>query len=219
MLNPFKPIMSKKVQWCFWHMKCLMFILLGLPYKVGMSPLIDHSGRLHTRKRATIKDIVVNREVGYWPNKRTLRTNAMQHLVTNVSESLSNMFIVWPAPTCFKVVLAAIKGNCGKPRLSAYAFQSGILEYFTKHRLFPSGVVAEIPSVRDWALRNAMAVKKLDSWLCHTTSFCHAMYIEIRFDSRSKDAQTLFGPLMLCKNVYMYTCMGWCTYVDVFVYM
>lgn len=34
------------------------------PLEVGMSILVDHSGKLFTRKKATIKDIISNREVG-----------------------------------------------------------------------------------------------------------------------------------------------------------
>lgn len=154
------------------------FFNVQFRFEAGMSLLVDHSGRLFTRKRVTIKDIVANRKVGCWPNKGKMNTNYIYNSEKIWSpmlwESLPGIFIIfiiWPVPTCFQVVPAAVKGNRGKSRVSAYVLQGAILEYFTKHRLFPSGVAAEIASVRDWALRNAVAVKKLDSWLCHAARY------------------------------------------------
>lgn len=62
-----------------------------------------------------------------------------------------------------EVVLAVVKAANGKSRVSAYVIQEALLSFFTKHRLYPSGIYSEIPACRDWALRNAVAIKKLVS--------------------------------------------------------
>ena len=60
-----------------------------------------------------------------------------------------------------QVILATIKGAGGKVRLSAYTLQKAILHHYTHHKLFPSGIYADIPSVRERALKYAVALKKL----------------------------------------------------------
>lgn len=59
------------------------------------------------------------------------------------------------------MVLATIKGACGKVRLSAYVLQKALLHHYTKHKLFPAGVYADLPCVQEWALKHAVAIKKL----------------------------------------------------------
>lgn len=56
-----------------------------------------------------------------------------------------------------------MKGAGGKPRLSSRVLQAAILQVFTEQRLFPQGVYAEIPSVQEWAMRHAKALKRLVS--------------------------------------------------------
>ena len=36
--------------------------MFGLIAQVGMTLVIDHSGRVHTQRKPTIKDVVVNKE-------------------------------------------------------------------------------------------------------------------------------------------------------------
>ncbi|CAL1135652.1 unnamed protein product [Cladocopium goreaui] len=91
--------------------------------EVGLTVLVDHSGKLFTRQKCTIKDIIVNQEV----------------------------------------LLATIKGANGKSRVSAYVLQKALLEFFTQFKLFPMGVYADIPAVQSWALKYAVAIKKLVS--------------------------------------------------------
>lgn len=57
--------------------------------------------------------------------------------------------------------MAVIKGAQGAPRVSAYTMQDALLRFYTKHRLFPSGLYAEIPAVQSWALKYGLAIKKI----------------------------------------------------------
>jgi len=59
------------------------------------------------------------------------------------------------------VILATIKGACGKVRLSAHELAKALLHHYTKKKLFPAGVYADLPCVQDWALKHAVAIKKL----------------------------------------------------------
>ena len=69
-----------------------------------------------------------------------------------------------------EVLLATIKGANGKPRVSAYVLQKALLEFFTQFKLFPMGVYADIPAVQSWALKYAVAIKKLVTFLHHFKS-------------------------------------------------
>jgi len=62
-----------------------------------------------------------------------------------------------------EVVLGAIKGasSSGKARLSAYVLQKAILTCYTRMKLFPTGIFADIPSVEDWALKHGVALKRM----------------------------------------------------------
>ena len=60
-----------------------------------------------------------------------------------------------------QAILAVIKGLNGKARGSAYVLRDAILTFFTKNKLFPTGIYADIPSVADWGLRHGLALKKL----------------------------------------------------------
>ena len=64
------------------------------------------------------------------------------------------------------MVLATIKGANGSVRLSAYTLQKALLFHYTQNKLFPSGIYADIPSVQEWALKYAVAIKKLVPLLC-----------------------------------------------------
>ena len=63
--------------------------------------------------------------------------------------------------TASQVILAAIKGAKGHSRLSAYTIRKALLAVYTQKRLFPSGIYAEVPAVQEWALKVAVAIKKL----------------------------------------------------------
>ena len=64
-----------------------------------------------------------------------------------------------------QVILAVVKGLQGRTRASAYVLQKAILDFYSGCKLFPSGVVAELPSVQTWALKHGLALKKLDTHL------------------------------------------------------
>ena len=66
---------------------------------------------------------------------------------------------------CPEVVLAAVEGCQGKPRITPYTLQTGILKHYTRAGLYPQGVVEEIPAVQDWGLKNGIALSKLVSSL------------------------------------------------------
>lgn len=46
-------------------------------------------------------------------------------------------------------------------RLSAYVLQKALLHHYTRQKLFPAGVYADLPCVQEWALKHAVAIKKL----------------------------------------------------------
>lgn len=66
--------------------------------------------------------------------------------------------------TC-QVILATIHGLVNSrhvsQRLSAYVLRDAILQYYSVNRLFPNGLVSELPCVRDWALKAGACLKKL----------------------------------------------------------
>ena len=64
-----------------------------------------------------------------------------------------------------QVVLAVVKGLRGQTRASAYVLQRAILEFYSGSKLYPSGVVSELPAVQTWALKHGLALKKLDTHL------------------------------------------------------
>ena len=67
--------------------------------------------------------------------------------------------------TPYQVILAVVKGSQGKCRMSAYVLKRAILHFYGKCRLFPKGVVAELESVQDWALKTGKALRRLVNWL------------------------------------------------------
>ena len=60
-----------------------------------------------------------------------------------------------------EVVLAVIKGAKGVARVSAWTLQKAILHFFTEQRLYPTGIFSDLPCVQAWALKHAVAIKKL----------------------------------------------------------
>ena len=60
-----------------------------------------------------------------------------------------------------KVVLAVVKGAEGVSRISAYSLQKAILHFYTEQHLYPTGVFSDLPCVQAWALKYAVAIKKL----------------------------------------------------------
>eukprot|EP00435_Cladocopium_sp_Y103_P064464 s758_g26.t1 len=69
-------------------------------------------------------------------------------------------------PKLKEVVMATIKGSLDcenkAPQMSAYTIQSAILQFYTKHKLFPQGLSPLVPAVVDWALKHGAIIKKLD---------------------------------------------------------
>ena len=64
-----------------------------------------------------------------------------------------------------EVLLAVIKGANGRSHLSHHVLMRAILHFYTQHRLFPNGVVAEMSSTQEWAVKMAKALKRMDFWL------------------------------------------------------
>ena len=60
-----------------------------------------------------------------------------------------------------QVILATIKGLQGQVRLSKRVLQKAILHFYSERQLFPRGVVAEMDSAREWALKMGRAIKRL----------------------------------------------------------
>ena len=210
--------------------------LFFLHLKVGMTVLVDHSGKLFTKERCTIRDIITNQEVsqrlgygwGLWSlnlswlmevfckknihsscecwdcNKQLMCRNSTVDFSYNGAFKVSCLFtymysrtidlhndpfkhpwkyivncclrnisetsvspipltapIIYAWDCWYQVLLAVIKGAQGAPRVSAYTMQDALLRFYTKHRLFPSGLYAEIPAVQSWALKYGLAIKKI----------------------------------------------------------
>ena len=163
---------SMYAQLCIWrrihiHMKitCYFYSFTLAPTmsppldQVGMTLLVDHSGRI--KKRPTIKDLVVNRDVAcshmkifhgwVWDLNRFFRR-------------MSNSKIPWRGPQS-KVVLCVVEGSLGRvrqtPQLSAYTLQKAILVHYQDQKMFPEGICAAQPAVEDWALQNGVILKRL----------------------------------------------------------
>ena len=68
---------------------------------------------------------------------------------------------LWMSCNMKQVVLAAIRGSEGKARLSHRVLKRAILMFYSQERLFPSGIVAELEAVQDWARKSAKAIKRL----------------------------------------------------------
>ena len=45
--------------------------------------------------------------------------------------------------------------------MSEKVLSKAILHFYSHHRLFPCGVVAELPAVQEWALKQGKALKRL----------------------------------------------------------
>ncbi len=118
------------------------------PAQVGMTLVIDHSGNVHKKKKPTIKDILVNREA--WDSVEK-RLKLFKH------EAREFMGAPWPC----EVVLATVEGLQGGCRVSAYVVQRAILQFYSECKLYPAGIVSELPSVQDWALKCGVAIKRL----------------------------------------------------------
>ena len=71
--------------------------------------------------------------------------------------------LYWLVDATFKseVIYAAMKATAGNSRQSAYLLQQAVLAFYTECRLFPPGVVAELPCVQTWSLRIGVAVKRM----------------------------------------------------------
>lgn len=76
------------------------------------------------------------------------------------------MFVALPTPwslvvVCEQVLLAVIRGAQGSSRVSAYVMRDALLGYYSKYKLFPTGIYSEIPAVQSWALKHGLAIKKM----------------------------------------------------------
>ena len=132
-----------------------------LPLQVGMTLVIDHSGYVHTKKKVTIKDVLVNKEAhdGHIPPRNPKMFFWKWKWGTiRIQTSLASHSPI-------QVVLAAVKGSRGNPRMSRFVLQKAILHFYSECRLYPSGLVSELPSVQDWALKCAKAIVRLVLWL------------------------------------------------------
>ncbi len=45
--------------------------------------------------------------------------------------------------------------------MSEKVLSKAILHFYSHHRLYPTGVVSELPAVQDWAVKQAKALKRL----------------------------------------------------------
>ena len=63
-----------------------------------------------------------------------------------------------------QAILAIVKGSRGEPRISRRVLKRAVLHFYSQHRLFPRGVVAELPAVQSWAEKMAKALKRLEPW-------------------------------------------------------
>lgn len=67
------------------------------------------------------------------------------------------------ATSTLQIILATVKALQGRARASAYTLQAALLQYYEDMRLYPTGVTSDIPAVKTWALKHAVALKKLVS--------------------------------------------------------
>ena len=68
--------------------------------------------------------------------------------------------------------------------MSAYAIQKAILTFYSTHKLYPPGLVSELPCVMDWALRMGFGLKRLVTpliyvcvLLCGCVVLVHRYYV------------------------------------------
>lgn len=47
--------------------------------------------------------------------------------------------------------------------MSKYVLQKAILQFYSECGLYPAGIVSELPSVQEWALKSARAIQRLAS--------------------------------------------------------
>ena len=139
--------------------------------QAGMTLLVDHSGRI--KKRPSIKDLVVNRDVACSHSHMNIFQCWVWDLTRFVKRMLASI-IPWWGPQS-KVVLSVVEGSLGRvhqtPQLSAYTLQKAILVYYQDAKLFPEGICAAQPAVGDWALQNGVILKKLVWDSVATTDF------------------------------------------------
>ena len=126
---------------------------------MGLTFTIDHSGRV--AKRPTIKDLVANRHAPAQESDTfALFIFLGIHDARTFTVSCFITKIKW-----LKVVMAIIKGSLHcvnkAPQMSAYTIQHAILQFYTRHKLFPQGLSALVPAVVDWALKHGAIIKKL----------------------------------------------------------
>lgn len=63
-----------------------------------------------------------------------------------------------------QAVAAVVRGSpANRKRYSAHKISDGILHWYDKCKLCPRGISTNAGSVRDWALRNGEAIRKMDS--------------------------------------------------------
>ena len=61
----------------------------------------------------------------------------------------------------WEAIVACVRGSKGVPHLSKFTLQKALVAFYSKYKLFPEGVYAEIPAVQQWALKQAEALKKM----------------------------------------------------------
>ena len=145
---------------------------LVITSQVGMTLVADHSGRVFSAiSRPSIKDVVINREARYnmWKGYGCENYISRLNMVLVLKFMFPEILNTYGIPC--KVILATIKGLEGKVRPSKRVLQTAILHFYTERRLFPRGVVAEMDSAREWAMKMGKALKRLVFWQPVTHSF------------------------------------------------
>ena len=120
-----------------------------------------------------------------------------------------------------QALLAVVKGSGGKSRLSKKVLQRAILMFYAQHRLFPVGVVAELPCVQDWSLKHALALKRLVPWFRATygNRFCDCPPNKKDYTGCKKserDCMCVWGDIYIYTypSIYIYI-----IYVHIYIYI
>ena len=119
-----------------------------------------------------------------------------------------------------QALLAVVKGSGGKSRLSKKVLQRAILMFYAQHRLFPVGVVAELPCVQDWSLKHALALKRLVPWFRATygNRFCDCPQTKkiIQGAKNQNEIACVCGAIYIYIYTYPYI---YIIYVHIYIHM
>ena len=121
--------------------------------KAGMSLVLDHSGRVFTTKKCSLKDLVANGDVPLLAFM--LRFSSPWMLCSDPNKSTG----LW-GPVKSEAIFAVMQA-CRKARLSVYEIQKAIHKYYEDCKLYPRGLRTEMGCVQQWGMRMADALAKL----------------------------------------------------------